>query len=77
MMVDPRGLTLTQWTDAVILSVGDAWSFGRLDDEERWQDWATAFLRAPAFSQQGVPDPYGFTDWQEWAMRVYPMLEVS
>jgi hypothetical protein len=22
-----------------------------------------------------VPDPFGFTDWREWAMRVYPMLQ--
>ena len=74
-MIDPRNMKLRDWADSVILAVGDAWSFGRLDDEERWQDWAVAFLRAAHFSTQNVPDPYQFTDWREWAMRAYPMLE--
>lgn len=73
--VDPRGLTLREWADGTILSVDAAWSFGRLDDEEFWQTWAVAFLRAPTFSSQAMPDPYAFTDWRDWAMRVYPMLE--
>jgi hypothetical protein len=74
-MIDPRGMTLIDWADSVILSVGDAWSFGRLDDENEWQDWATGFLKASPFSTRAAPDPYQFDDWREWAMRVYPMLE--
>ena len=74
-MIDPRGMTLFDWADSVILSVGDAWSFGRLDDENSWQDWATGFVRASPFSQRVVPDPYQFADWREWAMRAYPLLE--
>jgi hypothetical protein len=57
--------------------LGDAWSFGRLDDEARWQDWAVGLLRANTLSPQNLPDPYAFDDWREWAMRVYPMLEVG
>jgi hypothetical protein len=68
-------MTLIDWADSVILSVGDAWSFGRLDDENEWQDWATGFLKASPFSTRAAPDPYQFDDWREWAMRVYPMLE--
>lgn len=74
-MIDPRGMSLRDWADSVILAVGDAWSFGRLDDEARWQDWAVGFVRATPFSQRNPPDPYQFDDWQEWAMRAYPMLE--
>lgn len=74
-MIDPRGLTLRDWADSVILVVDDAWSFGRLDDENEWQDWATGFLKASPFSTRAAPDPYQFDDWREWAMRVYPMLE--
>ena len=75
--VDPRGMTLREWCDSVILAVGDAWSFGRLDDEAHWQEWAAGFVRAPGFASQAIPDPYGFKDWREWAMRVYPMLEAG
>lgn len=74
-MIDPRGLTLLQWADAVILDVGDAWSFGRLVNEEDWQSWAAAFVRAQPFAQRNPPNPYQFTEWREWAMRAYPMLE--
>jgi hypothetical protein len=74
-MIDPHGMTLLQWADAVILSNGDAWSFGKLEDEADWQDWATGFVRAQPFVQRNPPNPYQFDDWREWAMRAYPMLE--
>jgi hypothetical protein len=74
-MIDPRGMGLIDWADSLILSVGDAFAFGRLDDETEWQGWATSFLRATPFTQRTLPDPYQFDDWREWAMRVYPMLE--
>ena len=76
-MIDPRGLTLLQWADAVILSVGDAWSFDKLPSEDQWHDWAVGFVRASPFTQRNVPDPYEFSDWRDWAMRAYPFLEGS
>ena len=76
-MIDPRHMTLKEWADAVILSVQDTWSFGRLDREEDWQAWAKTFVGAAGYSQLNVPDPYEFDDWRVWAMRAYPMLEVN
>lgn len=76
-MINPRNMSLTDWADSVILSTSDAWSFGKLEDEARWQDWAIGFVRASNFTQQVVPDPYQFEDWRDWAERVYPMLEVN
>lgn len=75
MAIDPRGMSLLDWADSVILSTDDAWDFGRLDDPDRWQDWAVGFVRASTFTQRVLPDPYQFTDWRDWAMRAYPMLE--
>lgn len=75
-MIDPRGMTLRDWSDSVILAVGDTYGFGRLDDETLWKDWGVRFLSAST-SIQAPPDPYAFNDWREWAMRVYPMLEVN
>ena len=72
-MIDPKGMTWRDWADAVILDV--AWSFGVPPDETAWQDFAVGFVRAPQFAQRILPDPYQFSDWREWAMRVYPMLE--
>lgn len=75
--INPQNMSLRDWADSVILAVDNAWSFGRLDDEKHWQDWAAAFVRAPGFAPQVVPNPYEFTDWRDWAMRAYPMLEAS
>lgn len=74
-MIDPRNMSLSDWADSVVLSIGDYWAFGRLDDEANWQNWGTALVRASGFTQRNLPDPYMFSDWRDWAMRVYPMLE--
>jgi|DEB0MinimDraft_6_1074348.scaffolds.fasta_scaffold265643_2 hypothetical protein len=75
MSIDPRGMSLLDWADSVVLSSSDTWDFGRLDDPESWQDWAVGLVRASPFTQRVLPDPYQFTDWRDWAMRAYPMLE--
>lgn len=75
MAINPVGISLLEWADAVILTTNDAWSFGKLEDEADWQQWATGFVRASPFTQRTLPDPFQFEDWREWAMRVYPMLE--
>jgi hypothetical protein len=69
-MIDPRGLSVQQWFDAVISDTNSGWTFGRFDGD--WQAYAVGFLRAfPA----NLPDPYQFDDWKTWAMRAAVMLE--
>jgi len=75
-MIDPRGLDLHQWADAVVLTVRETWPYGRLIGSD-WQSWAVGFLRSSAMSGNIPPDPYQFTDWREWAMRAAPMLEAA
>lgn len=75
-MIDPRGMTLRAWADAVILTAAGSWSFGKLEGDN-WQDWATGFVRAPPYAQRVLPDPYDFTDWRDWAARAYPLMEVT
>lgn len=72
-MIDPVNMTVIQWADGVVLTISDAWSVGRLDDESEWQTWATGLVRA--FSPRALPNPYAFDDWRDWAQRAYPMLE--
>ena len=74
-MINPLGMTWQDWASSVILAVGDAWSFGRPPEETAWRDWATGLVRASPFTQRTLPDPYQFSDWRDWAMRAYPMLE--
>jgi hypothetical protein len=74
MIIDPRGMSIQQWFDAVILDTGSDWAFGKLLDDD-WQEFATGFVRAPPFVQRTLPDPYRFDDWREWAMRTVTMME--
>jgi hypothetical protein len=74
-MIDPRGMSWQDWASSTILVVGDAWSFGTPPEETKWQDWAIGVVRASPFTQRTLPDPSTFSDWRDWAMRVYPMLE--
>jgi hypothetical protein len=76
-MINPAGMSLMDWADSVVLSVNDAWAYGKLEDESAWQDWAVAFSKASPFSQQVIPNPYDFENWRDWAMLVYPSLERS
>lgn len=74
-MIDPRNMKLTDWADSVMFALDLPWDLGMLADETMWRDWAVGLVRAPILAQRFLPDPYQFTDWREWAMRSYPMLE--
>lgn len=76
-MIDPRGMTLRDYADSLVLSVDAAWSFGKLEDEADWQSWAVGFVRANNFAQQLPPNPYMFSNWRDWAERAYTMLEAG
>ena len=74
-MIDPEGMNLLDWADSVILELGTPDGIGRLDSWQDWQEWAAGLVRASPFTQRSLPDPYAFTDWRDWAMLAYPMLE--
>lgn len=74
-MINPLGMTWQDWASSVILTSGDAWSFGKPPAEEYWQDFAVGFLKAPTFSKRIPPDPYQFSNWRDWAIYAYSMLE--
>jgi hypothetical protein len=64
----PAGLTLTEWADRVALDMDPYLSASKLLDETRWQDWAVQFLNSTSIGRN-LPNPYGFSDWREWADR--------
>jgi hypothetical protein len=32
-----------------------------------WQDWASGLKAIDVFSNEGIPGPFIFDDWHEWA----------
>lgn len=74
-MIDPRHMELLDWAASVIGALNAQWDAAPLTDPDKWQEWAVGLLRAPTTEQRVLPDPFQFSDWREWAMRAYPMLE--
>ena len=64
----PTGMTAIDWADCVVLELDAYAALGRLDNEAEWQDWAVQFRNITALGK-GIPDPYGFENWNEWADR--------
>lgn len=74
-MIDPRNLTLSEWADAVIQSLGSSWPFGTYRDGDDWRAYVVGFVRSPTLAERVLPDPWQFSDWRDWAERAAPMLE--
>lgn len=67
--VNPMFMTPREWTDAMMTNLEQFGNIGRLDDEKKWQEWATQLLNLPKLAGSIVPDPYQFDDWRAWARR--------
>jgi hypothetical protein len=50
-------------------------ALSRLDDEEKWKEWALQFCVISGLSQKNVPDPFDFIDWREWAQRFVGVVD--
>jgi hypothetical protein len=68
-IIDPRFLTVQEWTDSMVFSLLDKSDLPRLDAPEAWKEWAMTVLQDARISQMNPPDPRFFDDWREWAFR--------
>ena len=66
-MIDPRGLTISEWADYVVPEVEAFGNVGRLDDPSDWRAWANRIASLSEMQERNVPSPFEFTDWQNWA----------
>lgn len=77
MILIPTGMTVIEWTDAMSLLIRqDNTSSMKLEDPERWRDWASNVNGEPDLVGQNTPDPYQFEDWRDWAMRFNQTVEL-
>ncbi len=58
----PVGIGLKDWANCLITEFIAFGAFDPLDDETKWQDWATQFLNATNLIED-FPDPYMYDDW--------------
>ena len=70
----PRGISLIDWADQVVFGLDSYGAFPHLQSESAWQDWAANFLLNGPLSAKGLPNPYEFDDWVQWADRFCAVL---
>ena len=76
MSIDPRMLSVTDWTDSMTFALSGLARPPRLDNPEYWKEWALTVIQAPRVSRYNPPDPRYFEDWREWAFRFNEALTI-
>lgn len=69
MTINPLGMNVMQWTDAMALQLFGYSQPPRLDDPNLWQGWALVVSQSPRIATFNPPNPLAFTEWREWAAR--------
>ena len=66
----PTGMKLRDWADQISMDLDTYGIFGKLMDDNKWQDWGVQLLAPLSLGGFNIPSPYQFGDWKEWAERV-------
>ncbi len=71
--IDPRGFAdVITWADFMVpLFEEESANFPRLDDPERWQEWAATVFGDVDPIGQDAPDPYMYDNWRDWAEQLF------
>jgi len=66
---DPRYHTFDSWAALMV----EAYGGQQLEiptGEDNWKGWAAGLKGIDLFANEGVPSPYIFENWQDWAEAV-------
>lgn len=69
MIIDPRGLTVTEWTDFMADELIGYSLPPRLDNPDEWQTWALVVSQSPRIAAFNPPNPLEYQNWLTWAER--------
>ncbi len=82
LVVYPEYISLKNWAGALVADNSSSY-LPALQDEDKWQEWATIVAGTGIFKRNSVPSPSAiykgnrkdnFKDWKEWAKVVYLLL---
>lgn len=76
MSIDPRGMTVVEWTDFMAIPLFGYAKPSRLDDPAAWKEWALNVIQSPKINVFNPPDPRHFEDWQDWAFRFNQVVPI-
>ena len=77
MILNPYYMDVIEWSDKLALfpEVSNG-TTQKLEDPEKWQDWATNLIGDPDDIGWDTPNPYDFDDWREWAAAFFLTQEL-
>lgn len=65
-ITQPVGIGLLDWAAQLSTDLISIGYVPRLDDENKWQEWASMMFMNLGLR---VINPYDFNNWREWAQR--------
>ena len=66
LVYDPRYHTWDSWS-SLMCEAYAAQNLSINAPEEAWTDWAAGLLAIDVFVNEGIPGPYIYENWQDWA----------
>ena len=66
LVYDPRYHTWNSWT-SLMCEAYAAQQLSSNTPEEEWKQWASGLKAIDVFVNEGIPSPYIFENWQDWA----------
>ena len=69
LVYDPRYHTWDSWS-SLMCEAYAAQQLSANTQEENWKDWAAGLKAIDIFTNEGIPGPYIYDSWQEWAEAV-------
>jgi hypothetical protein len=76
-MIDPRTMTVTDWTDSMSYSLEQYGTISKLQNPADWQGWALGVVSFFEVGKQNPPNPLNYDDWQEWAFAFTRAVQLS
>lgn len=73
--VNPQYIaTFQEWSDYMYPTLQEYGVVAQFMPGEDWKNWAAGLLSINGIAQRGVPVPYQFSDWKDWAVRLNDAL---
>jgi hypothetical protein len=66
LVYDPRYHTFESWASLMCEQYA-AQQLAIPDANTNWKDWASGLKAIDVFTNEGIPGPAYYDDWQEWA----------
>ena len=74
LVYDPRYHTFESWSSLMC----EAYSTQQLAiPDGDWQTWAASLKAIDVFSNEAIPGPYVYDNWQDWAAAVVNAINVN